>query len=148
MKLDRTILEKFSLVKTYRFIEMTQIINTSLIIGLGGFLGTIFRFLISSSMEKYFSTSFPIGTIMVNLIGCFLIGLLSGYFTQKLGDQTQLFFFLTIGVLGGFTTFSAIAMDSQVFIENGEYLKMLTYISVQAILGIALCLIGYNLIKN
>ena len=127
---------------------MTQIINTSLIIGLGGFLGTIFSFLISSSMEKYFSTSFPIGTIMVNLIGCFLIGLLSGYFTQKLGDQTQLFFFLTIGVLGGFTTFSAIAMDSQVFIENGEYLKMLTYISVQAILGIALCLIGYNLIKN
>ena len=136
------------MVKTYRFIEMTQIINTSLIIGLGGFLGTIFRFLISLSMEKYFATSFPIGTIMVNLIGCFLIGLLSGYFTQKLGDQTQLFFFLTIGVLGGFTTFSAIAMDSQVFIENGEYLKMLTYISVQAILGIALCLIGYNLIKN
>ena len=127
---------------------MNQIIYTSLIIGLGGFIGTILRFLLSSSIEKSFATSFPIGTILVNLIGCFLIGLLSGYFTQKLGDQTQLFFFLTIGVLGGFTTFSAIAMDSQVFIENGEYLKMLTYISVQAILGIALCLIGYNLLKN
>ena len=127
---------------------MNQIIYTSLIIGLGGFIGTILRFLLSSSIEKSFATSFPIGTILVNLIGCFLIGLLSGYFTQKLGDQTQLFFFLTIGVLGGFTTFSAIAMDCQVFIENGEYLKMLTYISVQAILGIALCLIGYNLIKN
>ena len=127
---------------------MNQIIYTSLIIGLGGFIGTILRFQLSSSIEKSFATSFPIGTILVNLIGCFLIGLLSGYFTQKLGDQTQLFFFLTIGVLGGFTTFSAIAMDSQVFIENGEYLKMLTYISVQAILGIALCLIGYNIIKN
>ena len=127
---------------------MNQIIYTSLIIGLGGFIGTILRFLLSSSIEKSFATSFPIRTILVNLIGCFLIGLLSGYFTQKLGDQTQLFFFLTIGVLGGFTTFSAIAMDSQVFIENGEYLKMLTYISVQAILGIALCLIGYNIIKN
>ena len=127
---------------------MNQIIYTSLIIGLGGFIGTILRFLLSSSIEKSFATSFPIGTILVNLIGCFLIGLLSGYFTQKLGDQTQLFFFLTIGVLGGFTTFSAIAMDSQVFIENGEYLKMLTYISVQTILGIALCLIGYNIIKN
>ena len=127
---------------------MNQIIYTSLIIGLGGFIGTILRFLLSSSIEKSFATSIPIGTILVNLIGCFLIGLLSGYFTQKLGDQTQLFFFLTIGVLGGFTTFSAIAMDSQVFIENGEYLKMLTYISVQAILGIALCLIGYNIIMN
>ena len=127
---------------------MNQIIYTSLIIGLGGFIGTILRFLLSSSIEKSFAASIPIGTILVNLIGCFLIGLLSGYFTQKLGDQTQLFFFLSIGVLGGFTTFSAIAMDSQVFIENGEYLKMLTYISVQAILGIALCLIGYNLLKN
>ena len=127
---------------------MAQIINTSLIIGLGGFIGTIFRFLISSLIEKSFATSFPIGTLLVNLIGCFLIGLVSGYFTQKMGDQTQLFFFLTIGILGGFTTFSAIAIDSQLFIENGEILKMLFYITTQTILGITLCLIGYNLIKN
>jgi len=127
---------------------MTQIINTSLIIGLGGFIGTIFRFLLSSLIDKSFTTTFPIGTLLVNLIGCFLIGLVSGYFSQKLGDQTQLFFFLTVGILGGFTTFSAIAMDSQVFIENGEFLKMISYIFLQAILGIILCLIGYNLIKN
>mgnify|MGYP001368508868 FL=1 len=127
---------------------MAQIINTSLIIGLGGFIGTIFRFLISSLIEKSFATSFPIGTLLVNLIGCFLIGLVSGYFSQKTGDQTQLFFFLTIGILGGFTTFSAIAIDSQLFIENGEILKMLFYITTQTILGITLCLIGYNLIKN
>ena len=127
---------------------MAQIINTSLIIGLGGFIGTIFRFLISSLIEKSFATSFPIGTLLVNLIGCFLIGLVSGYFTQKMGDQTQLFFFLTIGILGGFTTFSAIAIDSQLFIENGEFLKMLLYITTQIIVGITLCLIGYNLMKN
>ena len=127
---------------------MAQIINTSLIIGLGGFIGTIFRFLISSLIEKSFATSFPIGTLLVNLIGCFLIGLGSGYFSQKTGDQTQLFFFLTIGILGGFTTFSAIAIDSQLFIENGEILKMLFYITTQTIVGITLCLIGYNLIKN
>jgi|TARA_B100001540_G_scaffold75640_1_gene68235 CrcB protein len=127
---------------------MAQIINTSLIIGLGGFIGTIFRFLISSLIEKSFATSFPIGTLLVNLIGCFLIGLVSGYFSQKTGDQTQLFFFLTIGILGGFTTFSAIAIDSQLFIENGEILKMLFYITTQTIVGITLCLIGYNLIKN
>ena len=127
---------------------MAQIINTSLIIGLGGFIGTIFRFLISSLIEKSFATSFPIGTLLVNLIGCFLIGLVSGYFSQKTGDQTQLFFFLTIGILGGFTTFSAIAIDSQLFIENGEILKMLFYITTQTILGITLCLIGYNFMKN
>ena len=58
-------------MRIYRFIEMTQIINTSLIIGLGGFIGTILRFLISSSIEKTVTTSFPIGTVLVNLIGCF-----------------------------------------------------------------------------
>ena len=57
---------------------MAQIINTSLIIGLGGFIGTIFRFLISSLIEKSFATSFPIGTLLVNLIGVLLIKKLGG----------------------------------------------------------------------
>ena len=124
---------------------MSQILKTSLIIGFGGFIGTVCRYLVVSLFDK---SLFPYATLVVNLMGCFLIGLVSGYFSQKLGDQTQLFFFLTIGVLGGFTTFSAIAMDSQVFIQNGEFFRMLAYIAFQAILGIALCMIGYNLFKQ
>ena len=124
---------------------MSPIIKTSLIIGFGGFIGTVCRYLDVSLFDK---SSFPYGTVVVNLMGCFLIGLVSGYFSQKLGDQTQLFFFLTIGCLGGFTTFSAIAMDSQVFIQNGEFFRMLAYIAFQAILGIVLCMIGYNLFKQ
>ena len=77
-----------------------------------------------------------------------MIGLVSGYFSQKVGDQTQLFFFLTIGCLGGFTTFSAVALESQVFIQNGEFIKMLAYVGLQTLLGILLCLIGYNLLKH
>ena len=99
---------------------MSPIIKTSLIIGFGGFIGTVCRYLVASLFDK---SSFPYGTVVVNLMGCFLIGLVSGYFSQKMGDQTQLFFFLTIGCLGGFTTFSAIAMDAQVFIQNGEFLE-------------------------
>jgi len=124
---------------------VSQILKTSLIIGLGGFIGTVCRYLVVSLFDK---SSFPYGTVVVNLVGCFLIGLVSGYFSQKLGDQTQLFFFLTIGCLGGFTTFSAIAMESQVFIQNGEFIRMLTYIAFQTLLGIALCMIGYNLFKQ
>ena len=124
---------------------MSQILKASLIIGFGGFIGAVCRYLVVSLFDK---SSFPYATVVVNLMGCFLIGLVSGYFSQKLGDQTQLFFFLTIGVLGGFTTFSAIAMDSQVFIQNGEFFRMLAYIAFQAILGIALCMIGYNLFKQ
>ena len=124
---------------------MSQILKASLIIGFGGFIGTVCRYLVVSLFDK---SSFPYGTVVVNLVGCFLIGLVSGYFSQKLGDQTQLFFFLTIGCLGGFTTFSAIAMESQVFIQNGEFIRMLTYITFQTLLGIALCMIGYNLFKQ
>ena len=124
---------------------MSPIIKTSLIIGFGGFIGTVCRYLVASLFDK---SSFPYGTVVVNLMGCFLIGLVSGYFSQKLGDQTQLFFFLTVVCLGGFTTFSAIAMDSQVFIQNGEFFRMLAYIAFQAILGIVLCMIGYNLFKQ
>ena len=124
---------------------MSPIIKTSLIIGFGGFIGTVCRYLVASLFDI---SSFPYGTVVVNLMGCFLIGLVSGYFSQKLGDQTQLFFFLTVGCLGGFTTFSAIAMDSQVFIQNGEFFRMLAYIAFQAILGIVLCMIGYNLFKQ
>jgi len=124
---------------------VSQILKASLIIGFGGFIGTVCRYLVVSLFDK---SSFPYGTVVVNLVGCFLIGLVSGYFSQKLGDQTQLFFFLTIGCLGGFTTFSAIAMESQVFIQNGEFIRMLTYITFQTLLGIALCMIGYNLFKH
>jgi CrcB protein len=124
---------------------VSQILKASLIIGFGGFIGTVCRYLVVSLFDK---SSFPYGTVVVNLVGCFLIGLVSGYFSQKLGDQTQLFFFLTIGCLGGFTTFSAIAMESQVFIQNGEFIRMLTYITFQTLLGIALCMIGYNLFKQ
>ncbi len=124
---------------------MSQILKASLIIGFGGFIGTVCRYLVVSLFDK---SSFPYGTVVVNLVGCFLIGLVSGYFSQKMGDQTQLFFFLTIGCLGGFTTFSAIAMDSQVFIQNGEFIRMLAYIAFQTLLGIALCMIGYNLFKQ
>jgi fluoride exporter len=124
---------------------VSQILKTSLIIGFGGFIGTVCRYLVVSLFDK---SSFPYGTVVVNLAGCFLIGLVSGYFSQKMGDQTQLFFFLTIGCLGGFTTFSAIAMDSQVFIQNGEFIRMLAYIAFQTLLGIALCMIGYNLFKQ
>ena len=135
------------LVRIYRFIEMTQIINTSLIIGLGGFIGTILRFLISSSIEKTVTTSFPIGTVLVNLIGCFLIGLVSGYFTQKLEDQTQLFFFSPSESWRIYNIFSncygVTIIHREWRISKDDILH-----SSSGTLGIILCLIGYNLIKN
>ena len=85
---------------------------------------------------------------MINLLGCLMIGLISGYFSERLNDQSQVYFFLTIGCLGGFTTFSAVALESQIFIQNGEILKLLMYLTFQTVIGVGLCLLGYHLMKS
>ena len=127
---------------------MNELIKTSLLIAGGGFIGTLLRFLTTQFLNKYTVISFPIGTVIVNLIGCLLIGILAGFFSERLTSDSNLFLFLTIGCLGGFTTFSAFAIESQVFIQNGEFLKLATYISIQVLIGIILAVLGYNWMRS
>ncbi|MBI13082.1 MAG: fluoride efflux transporter CrcB [Deltaproteobacteria bacterium] len=127
---------------------MNELIKTSLIIAGGGFIGTLLRFLSSQFLNKYTDVSFPIATVIINLIGCLLIGILAGFFSERLTSDSNLFLFLTIGCLGGFTTFSAFAIESQVFIQNGEFLKLTVYISVQVLIGIILAVLGYNWMRS
>jgi len=127
---------------------MNELIKTSLIIAGGGFIGTLLRFLSSQFLNKYTDVSFPIATVIVNLIGCLLIGILAGFFSERLTSDSNLFLFLTIGCLGGFTTFSAFAIESQVFIQNGDFLKLTVYISVQVLIGIILAVLGYNWMRS
>lgn len=127
---------------------MNELIKTSLLIAGGGFIGTLLRFLTTQFLNKYTVISFPIGTVIVNLIGCLLIGILAGFFSERLTSDSNLFLFLTIGCLGGFTTFSAFAIESQVFIQNGEFLKLATYISIQVLIGIMLAVLGYNWMRS
>mgnify|MGYP001461973440 FL=1 len=127
---------------------MNELIKTSLLIAGGGFIGTLLRFLTTQFLNKYTVISFPIGTVVVNLIGCLLIGILAGFFSERLTSDSNLFLFLTIGCLGGFTTFSAFAIESQVFIQNGEFLKLAAYISIQVLIGIVLAVLGYNWMRS
>ncbi len=127
---------------------MNELIKTSLLIAGGGFIGTLLRFLTTQFLNKYTVISFPIGTVIVNLIGCLLIGILAGFFSERLTSDSNLFLFLSIGCLGGFTTFSAFAIESQVFIQNGEFLKLTVYISIQVLIGIMLAVLGYNWMRS
>jgi CrcB protein len=127
---------------------MNELIKTSLLIAGGGFIGTLLRFLATECLNKYSAAAFPIGTVVVNLIGCLLIGILAGFFSDRLTTDSNLFLFLTIGCLGGFTTFSAFAIESQVFIQNGEFLKLTVYISIQVLIGILLAALGYHWMRS
>ena len=80
---------------------------------LGGGIGASMRWLLSAAAARLLGTAFPAGTFAVNLIGCFLMGLVVEYWSCRLGLSENLRLFLTTGLLGGFTTFSSFALDSR-----------------------------------
>ncbi len=111
--------------------------KTLLVIGLGGFLGSIARYSLGSYLVRYFEgTRFPVGTFAVNVLGCFVIGLLGGLIEHRnlFGSETRLM--LLVGVLGGFTTFSAFGNESLFLFRQGEHQMVLLYVGLSVICGL------------
>ena len=114
-----------------------------LLIALFGALGTVARFSVIQITPKIFQTIFPIGTIIVNLLGCFLIGLVSGILDTKFISIDENFKnYITIGFLGGFTTFSSFSQDFFNLINNSSYLLSFGYIFVSVFFGLLMFYIG------
>ena len=119
-----------------------------LLVGLGGFLGSISRYLMSGLVQQIAKYSFfPIGTLSVNVLGSFLIGLLVGISEEKLSFSPELRLFLIIGFLGGFTTFSTFSLESFHFLKDGQYAPAAINIFLQLMLGIFAVTGGYILSK-
>jgi fluoride exporter len=114
-----------------------------LLIALFGAFGTVARFSVIQITPKFFQTVFPIGTIIVNLLGCFLIGLVSGILDTKFISMDENFKnYITIGFLGGFTTFSSFSQDFFNLINNSSYLLAFGYIFVSVFFGLLMFYIG------
>ena len=120
--------------------------NSILAVGCGGFLGCIFRYLITTgSMKlKYFS-HLPIGTLIANLLGCLLMGMLGAYIESKHNISTVTTGFLMTGFLGGLTTFSSFEYDIFTILREGQYGYALGYLSTQVLFGYALLIVGFKL---
>ncbi len=115
-------------------------------VGLGGFLGSVGRFVISGFFNRLSpALAFPIGTLAVNILGCFLIGLLHGLAESRnmLGTDTRIFLF--IGVLGGFTTYSTFGFESLVLLKDGAMLKASANIIIHIFVGLAAVWVGDTL---
>src|SRR5687767_3727325 len=111
-------------------------IKTLLFIGLGSFLGGMARYLISELLHEKVKFVFPVGTLAVNIIGCFLIGVVIALVDKHLlNEQAKLF--LATGVLGGFTTFSAFSHQTVTLIKTGEMGLALGYVLASVVFGIA-----------
>lgn len=109
-----------------------------LFIGLGGFLGSIARFGLSTVVYRFAGESFPYGTLTVNVIGCFLIGLLMTVLQDRFIIQPNLRMFIVIGILGGFTTFSSFSFETFALIRAGNFIDAV----MNSVYSVAGCLIA------
>ena len=108
-----------------------------LAIAAGGAAGAILRFLVQHYSTNIFGLTFPWGTLFVNVIGCGIIGLISGFWTESGFDiSVEMRGALVIGCLGAFTTFSAFSLDTMVLFQNGELIRA----SLNIMATVALCL--------
>ena len=119
-----------------------------LLIGLGGFLGTIARYLSSLAISKAFPESFPYSTFIVNLIGCFVIGLIFGWFEKNPSGSNDWRLILTAGFCGGFTTFSAFSIENIQLLREGHYLMAILYIFSSILVGLLLTFSGMFIVKS
>ena len=119
-----------------------------LIVGLGGFFGTVGRFLVSGLVHRFLPPTFPYGTLTVNVLGCLAIGYLGGLVqARSLLDPSQRLFIL-IGVLGGFTTFSTFAYETMTLTQSSELLKGAVNVVSHVGLGLAAAWLGFLTAQN
>ena len=94
-----------------------------------------------------FAQGFPWGTLSVNLLGCFLFGILFAIFNKNASTDNTLYLLLTTGVCGGFTTFSTFANESVQMLQHGNTSGFIGYVATSVIAGFALIALGYWLVK-
>ena len=116
-----------------------------LIVFIGGGLGTVMRFL-TSKILPYSGKGFPWSTFSANMIGCLIIGVVTGYFLRNISEnESEWILFATVGFCGGFTTFSSFANENFLFLRDENYIIMLIYCVLSVLSGILMIYLGIML---
>lgn len=118
-----------------------------LAIGFGSFLGGISRYLMTLFIQNKFLSTFPYGTLGVNIVGCFLIGIVYGL-SARGNINVEWRIFLATGFMGGFTTFSSFSNDTVSLLRDGQYWQASSYVAASVFIGLLATFGGILLIKN
>ncbi|MCI7707093.1 MAG: fluoride efflux transporter CrcB [Parabacteroides sp.] len=122
-------------------------LKTIIMAGMGSCLGGIVRYLASRFIQEHVMCSFPLGTWIVNILGCFAIGLFYGLFEQAHLMNSHLKLFLTVGFCGGFTTFSTFMNENFQLIRDGNFYYFALYTGLSLLIGFLMLMAGYSLVK-
>lgn len=118
-----------------------------LLIGLAGFIGTLSRYWLSGAVARRYGETFPLGTLVVNLLGCFLVGLLFYLLQERFLVNQTVRTAVMIGLLGGFTTFSSFGLQTFTLLQDGEFGLAALNLTVANLIGLLLVWAGYTLAK-
>lgn len=128
---------------------MQSVLFNALLVGSGGFIGALLRYGLSGLIQGVAPLStFPWGTVAVNLTGCLLIGVIAGLVELRQLLMPEVRLFTMIGVLGGFTTFSTLGFEAFALLRDAEYLRAVAYVGIQVFLGLALVWFGFSLVSR
>ncbi len=117
-------------------------IKEAFIIGAGGAVGSVLRYYSGQFISKNYPGQIPLGTLIVNLLGCLLIGILLGYFAKNQGLSNEWKLLLVTGFCGGYTTFSTFAAENITLIQNQQVSQAILYIGLSVLLGLAAVCFG------
>jgi CrcB protein len=122
-------------------------LRTILIVGTGGFIGSVMRYLVQFYVEKGMSSTFPLGTLIANIVGSFVIGMVFALAEKGNLLSSEWRIFLTVGICGGFTTFSAFAYNNFTMIKEHSYGQLLFNLGGNIFLGILAVYVGIIVIR-
>ncbi|RMX05754.1 fluoride efflux transporter CrcB [Corticibacter populi] len=118
-----------------------------LLVGIGGFLGSVARYKLGSWLLLSADARFPLGTFVINVTGCLVIGVLAGLAERHAAFTPEAKLFLFTGLLGGFTTFSAFGLETVLLLRRGEPLVATAYVGLSVLLGVAAVWLGIKTIE-
>lgn len=123
--------------------------NAYLLVGLGGAIGSVARYGSGALVARAWPQHFPLATMLVNIAGSLAMGLLVGWLTPTApGGQTDIRLFVAVGVLGGFTTFSAFSLDAITLLERGEVMQAVLYVLGSVLIALVALYVGLVLMRG
>jgi len=122
--------------------------KTILLVGSGGFIGSVARYYISRLVQNSALTSFPTGTLFVNILGSLILGFLVGLAVKNPSFSIEWRLTLMVGFCGGFTTFSTFTSENLKLMQDGQFLYVLSYTGLSILLGFTAVYLGYLISKT